>query len=65
LTSGDTVTISGNGTSLDLPVQVNRTLTEGVAVLPRNLAGRPAERLVGPGGLYARVKIEKGVGSKS
>jgi predicted molibdopterin-dependent oxidoreductase YjgC len=59
LTSGDTVTISGNGTSLDLPVQVKRTLTEGVAVLPRNLVGRPAEKLVGPGGLYAKIKIEK------
>ena len=58
--SADTVTLSQNGTSLVLPVQVSRMVSEGVAVLPRNLAKRPAEKLVGPSGLYATVKVEKG-----
>jgi NADH-quinone oxidoreductase subunit G len=59
LIHGDTVAVSRNGTSLDLLVQVRRTLAEGMAVLPRNLAGRPAEKLVGPGGLYAKVKVKR------
>jgi predicted molibdopterin-dependent oxidoreductase YjgC len=64
LTNGDRVTVSQNGTSVELPVQVNRTLAEGVALLPRNLAGRPAEKLMGVGELFAQVKIEKGVSSR-
>ncbi|MBN1992597.1 MAG: NADH-quinone oxidoreductase subunit NuoG [Anaerolineae bacterium] len=59
LSCGDPVTVSRKGVSVDLPVQVNRVLAEGIAILPRNLAGYPAEKLVGPGGLYARVKVEK------
>jgi len=59
LTNGDTVTVSQNGASVDVPVQVTRMLSEGVAVLPRNLAGRPAEKLVGPGGMYTTVHVEK------
>ena len=57
--NGDSVTISQNGTSVALPVRINRTLSEGVAVVPRNLAGRPAEQLVGPEGVYTTVRIEK------
>jgi predicted molibdopterin-dependent oxidoreductase YjgC len=57
--TGDMVMISRNGTSLTLPVQVNRQVDEGIALLPRNLAGYPAEQLVGPGGLYTSVKVEK------
>ncbi len=59
LTSGDTVTISQNGASVALPVQVNRLVGEGMALVPRNLAGRPAEKLLGPRALYGRVKVEK------
>jgi NADH-quinone oxidoreductase subunit G len=60
VSNGDAVTVSQNGTSTDVPVRITRMLSEGVAVLPRNLAGRPAEKLVGPDGIYTTVKIEKG-----
>ena len=59
LAGGDTVTVSQNGTAVNVPVQVIRMLAEGVAVLPRNLAGRPAEKLVGPDGIYTIVQVEK------
>jgi hypothetical protein len=42
-----------------LPVQVNRAVSEGVVLVSRNLAGRPAEKLLGPGGLSGLVKVEK------
>lgn len=57
--NGDKVTISQNGTSIDTTIQINRLLTEGTLVLPRNLAGRPAEKLVGPDGLYSAVNVQK------
>jgi formate dehydrogenase major subunit len=60
LANGDQVTVSQNGTSVALPAQVNRMVNEGIVLVPRNVAGRPAERLVGPGGLSATVKVEKG-----
>lgn len=60
LARGEDITLSRNGASVTLPIQVNRMLEAGVAVLPRNLAGRPAEKLVGPGGLQATVRVEKG-----
>ena len=59
LVNGDSVTISQNGTAVALPVRINRTLSEGVAIVPRNLAGRPAEQLIGPGGVYTTVQVEK------
>ncbi len=57
--NGETVTVSRNGVAVTLPVQVKRQLDAGVALVARNLAGRPAEKLVGPDGLYALVKVEK------
>jgi NADH-quinone oxidoreductase subunit G len=59
LTNGDTVTVSQDGTSVALPVQINRMMAEGVALVPRNLAGRPAEKLLGPGAWHGTVKIQK------
>ncbi|MBN1219197.1 MAG: NADH-quinone oxidoreductase subunit NuoG [Anaerolineae bacterium] len=59
LTDGDLVTVSTNEVTVEVPVRVNRMLVEGIALLPRNLVGRPAEKLVGPDGLYATVKVEK------
>ncbi len=59
LANGDVVSISQNGVSVALPVQINRSVSEGIVVVPRNLAGRPAEKLVGPGGLFGSVKVEK------
>ncbi len=61
ISNGDSVTISQNGTLLSLPVQVSRMMGEGVAMISRNLNERPAEKLVGPDGLYATVTIEKAV----
>jgi predicted molibdopterin-dependent oxidoreductase YjgC len=57
--NGDSITLSQNGTSISLPVQVNRRMSQGVALLPRNLAGHPAEKLVGVDGVYATVTLEK------
>ncbi len=57
--AGDSVTVAGDGTAVTLPVQIERTLAAGVALIPRNLAGKPAEKLIGPGGLYTTVTVEK------
>lgn len=59
VSNGDEVVVSQNGSSVMLPAQVNRQLSQGVAVTPRNLAGHPAEKLVGSEGLYARVTVQK------
>ncbi|HMR67782.1 MAG TPA: molybdopterin-dependent oxidoreductase, partial [Anaerolineae bacterium] len=59
LENGETVTVSRNGTALSLPVKVDKLASEGVVLIPRNVAGRPAEQLVGPDGVYATVKVEK------
>jgi NADH-quinone oxidoreductase subunit G len=59
VSNGDIVTVSQNGTSVSLPVQVNRQVGEGVALVARNLAGHPAEKLIGENGLYTTVKVEK------
>jgi anaerobic selenocysteine-containing dehydrogenase len=59
VTSGDEVIVSQDGRSVALPAQVNRMLGEGLVLISRNLAGRPAEKLVGPNGLYTTVKVEK------
>jgi predicted molibdopterin-dependent oxidoreductase YjgC len=59
LKTGDMLTLSQNGSSVALPVQINRLVSEGVVIVARNLEGRPAEKLVGPTGLYTKVKLEK------
>lgn len=58
--NGDSVTISRNGTSLTLPAQINRLTNEGIVLVPRNLADRPAEKLVENGDPHAPVNVEKG-----
>ncbi len=59
--NGDEVTVSQsqNGTSVSLAVRVNRHLAEGMVMIPRNVRGRPAEKLVGLDGLYTTVSVEK------
>jgi anaerobic selenocysteine-containing dehydrogenase len=57
--NGDQVMVSQNGTSVELPVQVNRRLEPGLVVVPRNVAGQPAEKLLGPNGFYTTVEVEK------
>ena len=59
VTNGDKVVVSQNGTSIQLPVQINRMMSAGTLLLPRNLTGRPAEKLVGEAGLYAPVKVKR------
>ncbi len=59
LAEGETVTVSQNETAMELPVQISRLAGEGMAVVPRNLAGRPAEKLLGPGAVYGVVKVQK------
>ncbi len=59
VSNGDSVTVTRNGSSVTLPAQVNRGVGEGVVLIPRNLAGRPAERLLGVNGFYANVKVKK------
>ena len=60
VSAGEEVTVFNNGHSVRLPVRVNRQLDEGVALVPRNVSGRPAEKLVGESGLYAGVQVKKG-----
>ncbi|NIP68943.1 MAG: hypothetical protein GTO04_07110 [Planctomycetales bacterium] len=57
--SGDQLVVSRNGTSVELPVRIERRLEAGVALVPRNVAGQPVEKLIGPGGLYTTVNVEK------
>ncbi len=59
IANGDNVEISQNGTPVTLPVQVNRMVEESIVLLPRNLAGRPAEKLLEANGLYTTVKVQK------
>ncbi len=59
LSNGDSVTVSGNGAAVSLPVQVDRQIGAGVVLVARNLAGRPAERLIGGNGLYTTVTVKK------
>ncbi len=57
--NGDSVIVSQNGTAVTLPAQVDRTVPAGVVLVARNLAGRPAEKLVGSAGLFTSVSVEK------
>ncbi|OQY35927.1 MAG: NADH dehydrogenase (quinone) subunit G [Anaerolineaceae bacterium 4572_5.2] len=60
LNDGDEASFSVNGVSLILPVRVNRLVPQGVALLPRNLKGAPAEKLLDGQGLVAEVeRVEK------
>lgn len=60
LSDGDTVAVSQkNGTVVEIPARITRMLTEGVVMLPRNLAGRPAENLVGPASVSVPVSVVK------
>lgn len=44
---GDQVYVAGDNGSLTLPVRVSKDVPPGVVLVPRNLAGSPAERLLG------------------
>ncbi|MDM8528243.1 NADH-quinone oxidoreductase subunit NuoG [Anaerolineales bacterium HSG24] len=59
LNSGDTVTVSRNGTAVNLPIQISRMLNEGMILIPRNIEGRPAEKLVGASEMHTSIQIKK------
>jgi len=54
---GEQVTVSRHGVAVTVAVQIYRLLNEGVAVLPRNLAGRLAEKLMGAA-VFAEVEVQ-------
>jgi predicted molibdopterin-dependent oxidoreductase YjgC len=58
LKNGEAVTVSQNGTALSLPVKIDKLASEGVVLIPRNVEGRPAEKLVGPDSVYTTVRVE-------
>jgi formate dehydrogenase major subunit len=59
VSSGEAVTVSQNGHAVTVPVRIDRQVNEGIVLLPRNLAARPAEKLVGPGGVHTTVEVKK------
>lgn len=59
VSNGEAVTVSQNGHSVTIPVQIDRQVSEGIVLLPRNLAARPAEKLVGPDGVHTAVEVTK------
>lgn len=64
IASGDPVQITANGgQSLTLPCRVDGRVPPGVVVLARNLAGQPAEQLLGEQSLYGQVTLRAGQGA--
>jgi NADH-quinone oxidoreductase subunit G len=59
LNDGDKVTLTSAHGSVTLPVRTNRLLPEGVIAVPRNLAGAPAEKLLGGQGVTVAVEVSK------
>jgi NADH-quinone oxidoreductase subunit G len=59
VSTGSRVTVTCGQAAVELPVRVNRQLTAGLALLGRNLAGRPAEKLLGPGKVVGWVNVVK------
>ncbi len=58
LNDGDEATFTVNGVSLTLPVRVNRLTPRGVVLIPRNLKGFPAEKLLDGQGHVSVVEVE-------
>ncbi|MFQ5578606.1 MAG: molybdopterin oxidoreductase family protein, partial [Anaerolineae bacterium] len=59
VSDGDEVTLSANGVSVTLPVRVGRPVPAGVVLVPRNVAGQPAERLLNGRAAFAPVTAVK------
>jgi len=64
LASGAPLQISASsGQTLTLPCQVDSRVPPGVVVLARNLAGRPAEQLLGEQAVFGQVALRAGQGT--
>lgn len=58
ISNGEVVSLGVPGVSVNLPVQLNGLVPEGVVLVPRNLNGYPAEKLLGSKRLVS-VEIAK------
>ncbi len=58
ITADDSVTLTVPGASVTVPVRLNGLVPQGIVLVPRNLSGFPAEKLLGSKRLTA-VKITK------
>jgi NADH-quinone oxidoreductase subunit G len=58
--NGETVQVSANGRQVALPARVDGLVPTGVVAIPRNLAGQPAERLLGEGQVSGEVEVVTG-----
>jgi predicted molibdopterin-dependent oxidoreductase YjgC len=57
--NGDRVQVSSNGRQVTLPARVDGLVPAGVVAIPRNLRGQPAERLLGEGKVFGKVRVTK------
>jgi hypothetical protein len=60
LSNGDGLRITADEHQVTLPVHVDGIVPEGVVAVPRNLAGLPAESLLGEARVFGKVKVAKG-----
>jgi NADH-quinone oxidoreductase subunit G len=59
VSDGDRLQVSANGHKITLPARVDGAMPERVIAIPRNLAGRPAESLLGDGRTFGRVRVAR------
>ncbi|RME50865.1 MAG: NADH dehydrogenase (quinone) subunit G [Caldilineae bacterium] len=58
LQEGMEVTLAANGVSVRLPARLDRRLPSGVVLVPRNLPGSPAEKLLAGRGAFVPLKVQ-------
>jgi len=58
LREGAEVTLAADGVSVRLPVRVERSVPSGVVLVPRNLPGSPAEKLLAGRGAFAPLEVQ-------
>jgi NADH-quinone oxidoreductase subunit G len=56
---GGRVTLAANGAQVTLPAVVDGLVPPGVAAVPRNVDGRPAEALLGEGQVFGPVQVSR------
>jgi predicted molibdopterin-dependent oxidoreductase YjgC len=59
VSDGEAVRVTAGGVEVTLPAHVNGLVSPGVVAVPRNLAGRPAESLLGDERVFERVQVAK------
>jgi anaerobic selenocysteine-containing dehydrogenase len=57
---GQTVQVAAGGRQVALPARVDGRVPQGVVAIPRNLAGQPAERLLGDEQVSGEVEVVTG-----